>query len=415
MQEPQRIFVRAHAPLPSKQSWQRRIPHKWPKSALIFDTETTLDPTQRLTLGCFRRCELIGGEYRCIEEGLFHGDALSSSDRKTLEKYIRNIKNVPDARRFPPQLKLKLISRTDFVNQVFFRAVRDGDLIVGFNLPFDLSRLAIKHASARKGGWSLVLSAQTGRKTGKLEVNPEKPRIIVTSLNSKTAFMKLGSKRHGDEWPNEPRFLDLRTLTWALRNESYSLNRACRAFGVVGKMKHKPTGRVVLSEIKYCREDVAATNRLLDAVKIAFDQHPIHLAPDEAYSPASIAKAYLTAMNIARPKDQFRVSGKAHGISMQGYYGGRAECRIRKAPVPVIHTDFTSQYPTVNALLGNWNVLKSNRIQFGDCLRSAKRLLSKVMLADAFRPGFWAHLSFFVLIQPEDDILSITGEHRILE
>src|SRR5580658_8551696 len=25
------------------------------------------------------------------------------------------------------------------------------------------------------------------------------------------------------------------------------------------------------------------------------------------------------------------------------------------APVPVIHTDFTSQYPTGNALLGNWN------------------------------------------------------------
>jgi hypothetical protein len=407
VQEPHDIYVRAHAPLPSKKSRQRRIPAKWPKFSLIFDTETTLDPTQRLTFGCFRRCELMGAEYRCIEEGLFHADAITRSDRKTLEKYIGNLKNVPDARRFPPQLKLKLMSRTAFVNQVFFRAVRDGDSVVGFNLPFDLSRLAIKHGAARKGGWSLVLSGQIGRKTGKLEVNPKKPRIILTSLNSKTAFIKLSSKLLPEEWPNEARFLDLRTITWALRNESYSLNRACGAFDVPGKMEHKPTGRITPQEIKYCREDVAATNRLLNAVIAEFHQHPIRLAPDEAYSPASIAKAYLSAMSITRPKDHFKVPGKAHGIAMQSYYGGRAECRIRKTPVPVIHTDFTSQYPTVNALLGNWNVLKSKRIRLEDCLRSAKKLLSKVTLADTFRPEFWKQLSFFVLIEPDNDILPV--------
>jgi hypothetical protein len=405
--EPHDIFVRAHAALPSKQSWQRKIHSKWPKFALIFDTETTLDPTQRLTFGCYRRCELIAGEYRCIEEGLFHADELAPSDRKTLQKYVGNLKNVPDVRRFPPQLKLKLMSRTNFVNQVFFRAVRDGDLVVGFNLPFDLSRLAIKYGAARKGGWSLVLSGQIGRKTGKLEVNPKKPRIVLTSLNSKTAFIKLSSKLVPEEWPNESRFLDLRTITWALRNESYSLNRACGAFGVRGKMEHKPTGRVTPAEIKYCREDVAATNRLIDAVIAEFHHHPIRLAPDEAYSPASIAKAYLSAMSITRPKDHFKVPGKAHGIAMQSYYGGRAECRIRKTPVPVIHTDFTSQYPTVNALLGNWDVLKAKKIRFENCLGRAKRMLSKVTLADTFNPKFWTQLSFFVLVKPENDILPV--------
>lgn len=407
MQEPHDIFVRAHAPLPSKKAWQRRVPAKWPKFALIFDSETTLDPTQRLTFGCYCRCELNGGEYRCIEEGLFHADVLTPSDHRTLEKYVGNIENVPNARRSPPQLKLKLMTRTAFVNQVFFRAVRDGDLVVGFNLPFDLSRLAIKHGATRKGGWSLVLSAQTGRKTGKLEVNPKKPRIVLTSINSKTAFIKLSSKLVPEEWPNESRFLDLRTITWALRNESYSLDRACGAFGVIGKMEHKPTGLINPREIKYCREDVAATNRLLDAVMTEFDQHPIRLAPDEAYSPASIAKAYLSAMSITRPKDHFRVPGKAYGISMQSYYGGRAECRILKTPVPIIHTDFTSQYPTVNALLGNWTVLKAKRIRFENCLRSAKKLLSEVALADTFDPEFWKQLSFFVLVKPENDILPV--------
>ena len=407
MQEPQDIFVRAHAPLPSKKTWQRKVPAKWPKFALIFDTETTVDPTQKLNFGCYRRCELIGAEYRCIEEGLFYADAATPSDRKTLDKYVRNIQNVPDAKRFPPQLKLKLMSRTDFVNRVFFRAVRDGNLVVGFHMPFDLSRLAIKHGATQKGGWSLVLSAQTGRKSGKIEVNPQKPRIVLTSLNSKTAFVKLSSKLLPKEWPNESRFLDLRTLTWALRNESYSLDRACGAFGVTGKMQHKPCGRITSEEIKYCREDVAATNRLLNAAMSEFEQHPIRLNPDEAYSPASIAKAYLGAMNIARPKDHFKAPGKAYGIAMQGYYGGRAECRIRRTAVPVVHTDFTSQYPTVNALLGNWDVLKASGVRFQNCYKHARKLLSQTTLAKAFDPAFWKKLSFFVLIEPQNDILPV--------
>jgi len=240
-----------------------------------------------------------------------------------------------------------------------------------------------------------------------MEVNPERPRIVVTSLNSKMAFIKLSSNRHRDEWPNESRFLDLRTATWALRNESFSLERACKSFSVPGKMKHEPTGKITLDEIKYCREDVAATNRLLNAVRIEFDQHPINLNPDGAYSSASIAKAYLSAMNIARPKDHFKVSGKAHGIAMQSYYGGRAECRIRKTPVPVVHTDFTSQYPSVNALLGNWGLLKAHGVRFENCTDAARRLLSKVRLADVFEPAFWKRLSFFVLIKPDGDILPV--------
>lgn len=160
MQECHDIFVRAHVPFPSKQKWLRNLPAKWPKVALIFDTETTLDPTQKLTFGCFRCCQLIGRTYRCIEEGLFHADAATASDLKVLRQYVENPTNIPETERLPPQIKLRLMSRTLFVNRVFWRAVRSGDLVVGFNLPFDLSRLAVKYANARKGGWSLVLTSE---------------------------------------------------------------------------------------------------------------------------------------------------------------------------------------------------------------------------------------------------------------
>jgi len=92
---------------------------------------------------------------------------------------------------------------------------------------------------------------------------------------------------------------------------------------------------------------------------------------------------------------------------MQTYYGGRAECRIRKTKVPVIHTDFTSQYPTVNALLRNWDVLKARSIRFENCTREARRLLSKVSLDATFDSRFWKKLSFFALVKPRNDILPI--------
>lgn len=345
--------------------------------------------------------------YACCEEGLFYADRLPPRERRVLERYVNDPTNIPATNRFPPQLKLKLSTRKRFISHVFWRAVRNGDLIVGFNLPFDLSRLAVEYTNANKGGWSLVLAVRKSKKTGRIEIDPEKPRVVATSINSKAAFIKLKCIWNKEEWPNEARFLDMRTLAWALRKQSYSLERACTAFGVPGKLQPKPTGRVTPREIRYCREDVAATARLLNAAKVEFDLHPIELDPDESYSPASIAKAYLDAMGIAHPHKHFKIPNKVHGFAMQGYYGGRAECRIRKTPVPVILTDFTSQYPTVNALLGNWEVLKARGIRFKPFTARAKKIVSEANSRTVFDPSFWAELSFFALVKPEADILPV--------
>src|SRR5215469_81763 len=120
-----------------------------------------------------------------------------------------------------------------------------------------------------------------------------------------------------------------------------------------------------------------------------FDQHPIDLHPDKAYSPASIAKTYLAEMEIKQPKDHFRVPNRILGIAMQSYFGGRAECRVRRTPVPVIHTDFKSQYPTVNTLLGNWRVLTAKSISFDDATEEVRKFVSAVKLDDLFNPDIW--------------------------
>src|SRR5712692_2472206 len=98
---------------------------------------------------------------------------------------------------------------------------------------------------------------------------------------------------------------------------------------------------------------------------------------------------------------------KVHGIAMAAYYGGRAECRIRRWPVPVVRVDLKSEYPSVDALLGIWDVLTAERLTIDDPTEYVRALLAKVTLDDLFQPAFWKQLNFYARIIPEGDILPV--------
>lgn len=101
-------------------------------------------------------------------------------------------------------------------------------------------------------------------------------------------------------------FLDLKTLAFGLTNESHSLASACKAFGVEhAKETAHSHGRITPEYIDYNRRDVLATQELLEKLRPEFDQHPIDLDPCKAYSPASVAKAYLRAMGVTLPTIEF--------------------------------------------------------------------------------------------------------------
>ena len=404
------IYLRAHTVVQEKGERERKSqikPPTWPDRVLIFDTETTIDTRQDLTLLAYRKCPLVGGRYVCSEEGLVYADDLELPQRGMLESYVSEKDATVEVKTFPPKLKLKLCSRSEFIEKVFWKAIKEGAMVVGFNLPFDLSRIAVGWSTGRNGRWSLILSLRRSRKTGRIEPNPERPRVRIKSKDSKSAFISLARPQRPEEWPKTSRFLDLHTLAFALFAESLSLEGLCKRLKIPGKIEHEPTGKVTLSEIDYCRGDVRATTDALNALKTEFDQHPLALNPDRAYSPASMAKAYLDAMGVIPPKDKFKVPMRILGIAMQAYYGGRAECRVRCVPVPVIHTDFKSQYPTVNTLLGNWNVLISQRLFFEDATKQVRRILARVTLGDLFNPDFWRRFNFFALVRPGKDILPV--------
>jgi hypothetical protein len=198
-------------------------------------------------------------------------------------------------------------------------------------------------------------------------------------------------------------------LVFALTDNSYPLAGAIEAFeSTPPKMEHEPTGRINSEELAYARQDVRATLGLLNAVKHEYELHPISLPPDRAYSPASIGKAYLRGMGIAEPMQKFKgITPKTHGSAMAAYYGGRAECRIRRWPVPVTPVDLTSEYPSVDALLGIWDALTAARLSIEDATDSVRALLANVTLDDLFRPERWKQFKFYARIVPDGDVLPV--------
>ena len=252
--------------------------------------------------------------------------------------------------------------------------------------------------------WSLTMSQyEDGTE------NRNYPRIHITPIDSKKAFIKLARPWKPKEWRDGGKayFLDLRTLGWALFNESFSLKRLCEELKTEHqKLDHEPTGEVTPEEIEYARQDGRCTVDALNALKQEFDKHPIALRPYHAYSPASVAKSYLEAMGIKRP-GKFKLSNRKLGIAMQSYYGGRSETRIRCADVPVVPVDFTSEYPTCCALLGLFDVLTAESITFKDDTSNVRRLLGSISLEQCFEPDVWEGLRFFALVRPDTDILPV--------
>ena len=375
---------------------------KWPELALVFDTETRITADQSLIFGIYRLCTLVNDGYTVTEEGVFYADDLPTKDRKVLENYLRTA--VSDVASFPPQFPL--YSRSDFMKRVFWPAIKHkGALVVGFNLPFDLSRLALDWSRGDKDEWSLTMS----RYPDGVE-NRNHPRVTIQPIDSKKAFIKLARPWKPEEWKDEgaAHFLDLRTLAWALFNRSFSLKNLCEELKTEHqKLEHEPTGKVTVKEIGYARQDVRCTVDALNGLKQNFDKHPIGLKPYNAYSPASVAKSYLDQMSIIRPAEKFAVPDEIVGIAMQSYYGGRSETRIRCAEVPVVPVDFTSEYPSCCALLALFNVLTADSVSFDDDTENVRRLIRRITLDRCFEPSVWKHFRFFALVKPDNDILPV--------
>jgi len=411
--EPRRVAVRAHTqPHKTKPGGTPPAPPR-PRSMLVLDCETRTDPAQPLLFGSYRYYRLpFDGTPRCMQEGLFTPDDLSVGERAIVERYAAT-RTPQVCERGDPQLHLH--SLEEFLEHVVFRAAfKAGAVIVGFNLPFDLSRLAWDCSPAKdayQGGFSLSLFSYRDE-DGEQRESGHRPRLKVKTLDAKRQLISFGSVRNddGDDRSRGPvQLLDLHTLAFALTNRSHSLASACEAFNVAQtKTETERHGVLTPAYIDYNRADVAATGGLYDELMREYRRHPIALPASQAYSPAGIGRSYLRAMGI-QPVIEHQPDFPPEwlGRSMVAYYGGRCEAHIRRTPVPVIYTDFLSMYPTVNSLMGLWALITAARIDIEDVTEETQRLLDTVTVADCFDPAMWRKLVGLVELQPDGDVLPV--------
>jgi hypothetical protein len=404
--------------------------HTVPPAVLVFDTETMTDRAQALKFGAWCYYRLDPGGPMLIDDGLFYADDLPDRDPggyRELQRYVAERSTLLGDNRVRP---IRLLSQSEFVERVFFAAAyRARARVVGFNLPFDLSRLAIKASEGRdtnRGGFSLVLAR--GKEGTRHTERRHRPRVDIKHANSKLAFMSFtkpaepdlidlipeGSKDQkpdpGYAWRG--RFLDLRTLAFALTGLPYSLQGACDAFGVHGKAESGGHGKITEQYIDYCRQDVAATFDLHQALVAEFERHPVAIPPERAYSPAAMSKAYLDAIGLRPILDrQPDFPREILGYAMSAFFGGRAECRIRRVPVPVKLLDFTSMYPTVGALMDLHRFHIAERIDTIDATKEVRELLERVTLEAVLDQALWPKLVGFVLIEPKDDVLPVRAAY----
>jgi hypothetical protein len=201
-----------------------RLRKHWriPRGMIVFDTETRTDPTQRLTFGGYRA--IIDGE--CVEEGLFHGGGLSHEELRTLRQYVaRNkpFKVVGNRRK-----ELRLLTVPGFLKELFADVYRDHCLLVAFNHPFDLSRVAFDYASARKryaGGFSLGLWTYV-TKNGDIRRHSYRPRVAIKHIDSKRALIGFTGRQ-------EPMW----NRVWSIRKITSTRNIAIQS-GTSGRQKY---------------------------------------------------------------------------------------------------------------------------------------------------------------------------------
>ena len=406
-----------------------------PRGLLVVDTETTTDVPQRLTFGSAKLVRITWAKHRdgaysyrsheITGEVVFKADELETLDQAgnkiLVEHCKRNDLNLITHSEFAEKwLRYYCETRPDAKGNRIADAV-----LTGFNLPFDLSRMAFGCSPGRgknKGSFTVhmhpkyVCAKDCQRKhkhSAEPQVNQFRPRIRITAIDSKKSLISWTSSkdkpfkkgRHGEDYG---RFLDVRQLVWGMTNVSHSLASACEAFGLPPELCKGSTDSFVITPdfVESNRQDVTATAELAVKAIAEYATNPIDLPAVKVFSPASIAKAYIRKMGITPMLDRpgIPTDPVLLGNCTSSFYGGRSECHIRHVPVPISLLDITSMYPTVNTLMKLWDHLTTDNLTAQDVTDDFRQYAKSFTLetgSRSFTSG--QHFTGFVQWNPRGD------------
>ncbi|CAM3293805.1 DNA-directed DNA polymerase [Sphingomonas antarctica] len=378
---------------------------------LIFDCETTTHPGQALRFGAY---QFRNGD-ELDEAGLFYDpDGVTADELKVLRDHAT-------------RHGLELRTRASFIDDVFFaRAYQLRATIVGFNLPFDISRLAFRHATLRTPVDGIA-SAMHGGFTFKLSAQKIYPNVRIKHLSQRTALISFagtaqqlssrGQRRRGSPTPTRRgHFIDVKTIAGALFARGFSLASLSAFLGVENaKLECDDFDAPVTDEfVTYAVRDVQATWECYRELMTRLDRLKLtRTKPEKVYSEASIGKGYLREMGIVPwRKAQPVVPAPLLAKIMGSYFGGRSEVRIRRELRQVMLCDFLSMYPTVCTLMGLWQFVIADGMMWRDATGKTRDFLAAVDLAALQLQSTWRQLATLVRVVPDGDIFPVRAAYN---
>lgn len=359
---------------------------------LVFDTETTTDHYQNLKIGYFR---VYQSGYRQHHGLFYHPYMLDDKEIQILEDFAKK-EHIP------------LYEVDEFIDVVFYKEVFEKrSLCVGFNLAFDISRLAFEVGQSRrknKGGFTLHLSWRTWN-----------PPIIIKKLGSAHTMKfstMVGSKLTG-YFPGY--FLDIQTLAEVLfKVEHLSLARLCDLLDLKNKkIDGGEHGRITEKYIEYNIRDVVCTYEAYTRLMEELNRYEIDIPPTKIFSSASLGKHVLRQLGVRSFREcQPDFPPETLGHIMTAYYGGRTECKIRKTPTRVTGLDFTSMYPSVTMLMGLWSFIIAQSLEAKDATEETRALVSRINLSSLLDRDLWKDMIVLVKVQPDGDIFPVRADYH---
>jgi len=392
-QKPLQISLRCYTDN-DVQSTYKESPHPNCNNStvLVFSSQATQDTYQNLTVGS---CGIWIND-KLQKFCLFHDDSAKQSQIEKIKLHAAKVT-------LPNDCTINIMSRDEFITKIFFPYVYFGRATcVGFDLPFEISRLAIHYGKARnmQNGFSFKLSEHLFY-----------PNIRVKSINGNASFVQFAApiRKKSEKKKQTYRgfFVDLKTLHYSMTNES------CENIFEVAKIENytvEPKSKILLESIQHNIEKTITTHQLYQKLIRQFTD--VFLLPEESaskmYSPASIGKEILKKLEIKPslqknpdfPKDIL-------GFVMSSYYGGRTEVRIRKKPIKVSYLDFTSMYPTMFVLMKMNQFLVSDKITFQHTTQKTQGLLDKITPEAVSDRNLWENVTTICKIKPDNDILPV--------
>lgn len=386
-------------------------PSEW---ILVFDTETAVDAAQHLRYGSYQ----IRKDDELFEEGLFYDpDAIAADEQAALRDYAA-------------AHGLVLHTRASFVEDVFyFIGFFCRGTVVAFNLPFDISRLALDDTTAHSTAWDRSMAG--GFSFGLVD-DRKYPRIQVKHISRRISFVRFAAlakqylpgaaidkQRRGKPVKRPPTrrgfFIDVNTVASALLSERFKLDGLAKRL----KTKHRKLGMehhggpIDSNAIEYARRDPQVTWECYVALRDKYASYNLTRTPlHKVFSEASVGKAHLREMNIA-PLLQVQPDfpREMQGRIMSTLYGGRSEVGIRRQMTQVFLCDFLSMYPTVCVMQNLWPFFIASGVTWREDAQWVRVFLERTTLADLQRSETWRELVAIVEVMPNDDAFPIRAKY----